>query len=368
MSLTTTLSEIWRFIKDKKIKILIGAILVSVLTVGGGAVLQTITDQTSDQEESSVMGTSNENLQESREFLTHVYEQEPATFEMFVQLEDGNVFINSFIFDEYFTSPDVVEKIENRTGVSYNETIEHEQRLQLNKTSAYRGSIAGIRDTSSNVITLRVQAGKTAEENLTLANAFEEMLTNQEVSFAEDLQITMIKNAEIGESLQEEDLEMVSSSAALGNFAPAESESSSMLLYATTGFIMGLLIMILILFVIQLFKDKINYTFQYSWDFEDYHVLYSGTENDNLVELLLYPEERSRIIASQETTIINELTNHNDSLHDLDVVSNLSLNIDKPDEIILLVESKKTEKDWYQEQYQIAELLDSQITIIQVVN
>lgn len=376
MSLTTVLSEIWRFIKDKKIKILIGAILVSVLAVIGSTLIQKVTDQPSKEEQvgtnngSSTSTTLTEDLQESREYLTDIYEHEPAEFEMFAQLEDGNVFSNSFIFDEYFSSPEVVEEIEDQTGITYGDTLEHEKRLGLLKTSQYRGSIAGIRDTSSNIITIRVQVAESPEDNLVVANAFEDMLENNEVPFAEGLKITMISNSEIGEDLTEGNLEMVSSPAALGTFAPADSEGSSTILYAIAGFIMGLLITTLILFVIQLFKNEINYAFQYSWDFNDQHVLYllDSVNNNRLVELLLYPEETNRVVTSQESPFVDELMDNNEELKNLNRVSNLSLNKEQPEEVILFVESNQTDKEWYNEQYQIAELFDCQITIIQVLN
>ena len=376
MSLTTVLSEIWRFIKDKKMKILIGAILVSVLAVIGSTVIQRVTDQPADEEQvntSNGSGTSTtmtEDLQESREYLENIYEQEPAEFEMFVQLEDGNVFSNSFIFDEYFSSPEVVEEIEDQTGITYSDTLEHAEKLGLLKTSQYRGSIAGIRNTSSNIITIRVQVAESPEDNLILANAFEDMLENNEIPFAEGLKITMISNSEIGETLTESNLEMVSSPAALGTFAPADSESSSTVLYAIAGFIMGLLITTLILFIIQLFKNKINYAFQYSWDFNDQHVLYllDSVNNNRLVELLTYPEEENRVVTTQESPFVDELIENNKELNKLNIVSNLSLNTNQPKGVIIFVESNQTDKEWYNEQYQIAELFECQIMIVQILN
>ena len=144
MSLTTVLNELWRFIKDKKLKILIGAILVSVLSVIGGNVIQRVIDQPTEEEQISTNNgagptpTMAEDLQESREYLSDIYEHEPANFEIFAQLEDGDIFINSFIFDEYFSLPEVVEEIENKTGVAYSDTLEHEKKLERFKTSRYR--------------------------------------------------------------------------------------------------------------------------------------------------------------------------------------------------------------------------------------
>lgn len=373
MSLTTILSELWRFIWNKKVKILIGAVIIGVLSILGSYFLTNLNSQPTDSEESQEQteAMTNEDFEESRSYLTEIYEQIPAEFEIFVQLEDGNVFTNSFIFDEYFSSPEVVEEVENRTGTSFGDTLEHEERLELYKTSQYRGSIAGIRNTSSNVITIRVQAGESAEENLAISEEFLNMLENQEIPFAQGLKITVMDAPQNIENLVEGDLEMVSSPAALGTFAPAESENRSLALYGVGGFIMGLLIMSVLLFIVQLFKDTISYAFQYSWDFDDHHILYTANdsdENKELVELILYPKVEHQVILSQESNTINELIGQYGDLENASISQKLSLTTVRPEEVVLLVENDVTGKNWYNEQYHLAEIYGSKIKIIQLLN
>jgi len=369
MSLTTILSELWRFIWDKKVKILVGALIIGVLSILGSYFLTSLNSQPTEPEENQgqTEAITDEEFEESRNYLAEIYEQVPAEFEIFVQLEDGNVFGNSFIFDEYFSSPEVVEEVENRTGTSFGDTLEHEQRLELFKTSQYRGSIAGIRDTSSNIITIRVQAAQTAEDNLAISEAFLNMIENQEVPFADGLEITVMSEPQNIERLTEGDLEMVSSPEALGTFAPADSENRSFVLYGIAGFIIGLLIMSVLLFIIQLFRDTISYAFQYSWDFDDHHIRYSlndSDENKDLVELILYPETESQIILAQTSDTMEEYAD----LINTSVEQRLSLNMDKPEEVVLLVENDVTEKVWYNEQYHLAEIYGSKIKIIQLLN
>lgn len=373
MSLITILSEIWRFFKDKLLKIFIGAILVSILAVLSRQFLPNLMNQPIDEsqtnlQEQSTVGESAEGLRESREFLTHVYEQEPAEFKVFIQLEDGGTFTNSFIFDEFFSTEEIINEVENRTGVNYSETINHEKNLMFEKTSQYRGSIAGIRDTSSNIITIRVQVGQTAQENLELATVFYEMVINNEIPFLDGLEVTVISSPTIGESLSANNIEMVSSVTALGVLLPVESEGQSLLLYAIAGFIVGLIISITVLFIIQVFKNKITYAFQYSWDFNDHHFIFEDEmETKKLVDVLLHPEMKKLVIVSQKESIAEELAD-NPKIESTNSLFSFAQNKSHPEEIVLLVESNVTDKDWYNEQYRLAEMYNSQIMIIQVIN
>jgi len=368
MSLTTVLSEILRFVRDKFKIILLGALLFGGFAVLGGEVLTRIDDQTTLENEEDVTGTSlsTEEISQSREYLAGIYEQKPAEFEMFVQLEDGSAFRNSFIFDEYFSSPEVIEQVENETGIEISDTLVHEQNLGLDKTSQYRGSIAGIRDTSNNVITIRVQVAETSEKNLAIIEQFAYMIINNEIPFAENLDFTLLREPVIGEFLDEDDLMMVSSLSALENInSPDSSGDQTILVYGVVGVIIGFLIMIVVLFIIQLFRKRISYAFQYSWDFNDQHILYSINRDDTeLTELICYPEVDKRLVIADET---EELVNLLDK-KEINLTSSLNLTDDKPDEIVILIESNDTEKQWYINRYKISKMYKAPVKIIQINN
>lgn len=372
MSLTTILSELWRFMKENWLKILAGAIIISVLAVLSSFFVPNLMGQSPEEvveDEERIEQLSMENVQESRDYLATIYGQAPAEFEMFVQLQDGSTFGNSFIFDEYFTSPAVVDEIERETGVDYSQTLAHEQKLQLYKTSQYRGSIAGIRNTSSNVITIRVQATESSEENLLLAEAFAEQILENEIPFIQDLSVTLMRAPAIGEQLVEEDLQMVSAPEALGIISPVESESRSVLLYAIAGFIIGLLITAVVLFILQLFKKKINYAFQYSWDFNDHHfIMIKDADREQLNNLLLIPEADKQLVVAQTSPFTKELWKNNPQIEHTAALSRRALEKEQVEEIVLLVESKETDKKWYNDQYRLAEMSESQLTILQVID
>lgn len=374
MSLTTILNEIWRFIKDKKMGILVGALIIGVLTILLSLFLPNIMNQSAKETEMLDVGQviepiSEEEAQASNEALSHIYEQAPASFEFFVQLEDGDPFTNSFVFDEYFVTTEIIEEVENQTGINYNETLTHEKNLNLIKTSQYRGSIAGIRDQSSHVITLRVQAGKDAEENLTLAEAFYDMILDKEVPFSSDLNVTMMREPIIGETLTENNLDMVSSPEVLGAIMPVASDSQSIILYGIAGFIVGLLVTGILLFIIQLFRNKITYAFQYSWDFDDHHFLYTNdTNEEQLVNFFSSPESIKQLVVHQESSLIQEFIRSNQPIESTTALSRFTDEHANPDEIVLLVESNVTEKAWFNEQYRLAEMNKGQITILQITN
>lgn len=362
MGLTTILSEIWRFIKDNFIKILVGAVIISVMVVLSSLFLPNLMEQSSEE-------VADEDTKASREYLMNIYEQDPAEFEIFVQLEDGNVFGNSFIFDEYFTSPAVVEEIELETGVEYSQTLSHEADLGFYKTSQYRGSIAGIRNTSSNIITIRVQAGESEEDNLILAKTFANQIFNNEIPFVEGLTVTSISEPGIGEKLIENDLQMVSSLESLSVFAPAESNSRSIILYGIAGFIMGMFLTAAFLFIIQMFKNKINYAFQYSWDFSDHHFIFTkGKDTDQLTNFLLAPEITKQLLVYQDSSFVENFVANNQQIEYTTSLSRVTKNKNNLDEIVLLVESNVTNKEWYNEQYRLAKMYERQITIVQIKN
>lgn len=367
MSLTTIINEICRFIKKNFIKILVGAIVISVIAILGSLFLPNLIGQSNEISEETELNQSqsDEDTQVSRSYLLDVYSQEPAEFEVFIQLEDGNIFGNSFIFDEYFTSDQIVKEIESETGINYSQTLEHEKKLGITKTSQYRGSIAGIRDSSTNIITIRVQVSETSEENLILAEAFAERIINNEIPFIQGLNVTFLSSPIIGEKLVESDLQMVSSPRSIGILSPTTSENRSILLYGIAGFILGLMLMLILLFIVQLFKNKINYAFQYSWDFNDYHFVTTLSKmGSDFVSLLQFNETKRQLVISQDSKFPEFLSSDNNISQSLTRHTQVA---EKIDEIILIIESNKTDKKWFSEQYQLAEKYSTQITIIHLI-
>lgn len=341
MSVVTILKEFWRFFKDYFVKILLGAVLVGVLTMGLKWAFDAYTESL--YQDAAAEDQNPELLAEQMDYLAEIYQEEPAEFTFVVQLEDGAIFENSFIFDEYFSSEEVVKEISQATGVNYAPTIEAEKSLGLIKTSSYRGSIAAIRDRSSSVITMRVLAAPTAEENLILADEMYRLMNESELPFMENLTYIPMSTPEIGESLVEEEMTMVASPASLGliNTSEIGQGQTNWLLYFILGFILGIFIATVILFIVQLFKKKITYAFQYAWDFEDVHLLLDQDQDPR--PYIEQPADRTRLVTWE-----GEAERGNSDYQ----------------ELVILIDSGQTSKAWFNEQYQLAEVNEAQVKII----
>jgi len=117
-------------------------------------------------------------------------------------------------------------------------------------------------------------------------------------------------------------------------------------------------------------KEKIDYAFQYSWDFDDYHLLVSENKienNETLTGVLSSSVPNDKKIISQERSFINRIEKLNEEMKIINVSSRLTFDTNKPKNIVIIIESNKTDKEWYNEQYRLAELFNTQITIIHLL-
>lgn len=351
MSLNTIIKEFWRFIKDSFFKIIIGAVIFAFISIGivflfdrmipnalTSATIEVNTDDSVDKSDAK----------ESRDYLREIFGIEPASFQIYVQVADGDPFTNSFIFDEYYTSYPFVSEISKNSDFQLPETLAHEERLGHKKTAEYRGSIAGIRDTSTHVITFRVQSESTAADNLRLAELIFEDIVSQNPSFLSDADITVIEPPQNKEFLTLPDSLKVPTTPDSESVQEGTRSGRKILIIIIAGFILGILVSTGILLISQIFKNKINYAFQYAWDFDDYHLLIHDQNQEQINELIQYPKaiNRAVIVDGMNQKAINELITEN------------------TEEIVILVQAKETSKSWYQKAYELASMVPCQIKII----
>lgn len=354
MSLTTVFSELWRLIKDNWVKILIGAVIFSILTVIGQIFLTKYADRLfSEPVEEEVPGQI--------EYLTEIYSQEPAEFQFIAQKEDGDLFINSFLFDEYYTSEIVVDELEKETGVEISNVLAAEENLGVVKTSRYRGSIAGIRNTSSNVITFRVHVGETAQENLKIARWIEEEVSTNSLPFSEKLNTVLLTPSQIGELIQGEDLLKVSSPAAIDNQSVSPANSTlNRIIYAVVGFILGLILAVVLLILYRLLAKKINYAFEYSWDFDDHHFILR-TSDEGFEEMLNQTANSSyidnRLILAEDSADAYGLA-----------VDQLAEAESLPEEVVILVKNKETSKRWFNRVFELVDNYKIHKKVIHIID
>lgn len=341
MSLLTIIGELWRLLKDNIVRILLGSILVSFLVVGGRYMLGQY-----------LYG----DVQSSSQYLQEVFQQEPASFKVIVTIEDGQILSNSYVYDDYFTSPEIVDFIESQTGIEYSQTLQAEKDLDLYKTPSYRGSIAGVRDNASGVFTFRFLVGETAEENLTIAQAYQDLMESDQVAFAENHSIDITEDASIGEKFDIEVYDMVATPEIINKYIV--DSSRPLIIYGVLGFILGFMISYALVFLLQLGKSRIQYAFEYGWDIEDYHLMLKQDHNSlaNLVQEL----------SNQGASVYAEiLDNTRVEVNPIDFLTDYQTNDSQPNYII--VKANQTDKDWYRQTYQMAKLNHQPVTIIHII-
>ncbi|EFR31332.1 hypothetical protein [Eremococcus coleocola] len=359
MSITTLLAELWRFLKDNLFRIILGALVFAGLAVGVRFALDHL--------------ILNKN-QVAYNYLEQVYQSEPAEFQAIVTIDDGSVFNNSYVFDQYFTSEAVVKKIEAKTQVPISKMLQAEKDLELRKSSEFRGGIAGIRDTSSSAITFRFVVSPDPNENLKVAQAYADLLESEDKPFGDKQAITMITEPQIGELLDPKLTPEVETATALSPYGHTSPVMFGV--YGVAGFVVGIFLTILILFIRQLMRKQIVYAFDYAWDFHDRQILVAAKDKgqasplvDRLLGILAIPYGHRHLVVTQgdnnlETEKIQVLNETTQVVNDL-VTDQASL--EEIDEIVILIYSNQTSKAWYKAQKELAALYRKPLRIIQVV-
>ena len=343
MSLITIIQELWRFIKDRLGRIILGSLLITALVVAARYGLTRMQSAAGDQ---------------AYQQLSQVYLQTPAEFQFVAMQADGAVFSNSFIFDEYFRSEEIIDQLEAATGVKIEPILEAEEKLEIKTSNTYRGSIAGIRDTSSGVITLRFHVANQEADNLRLAQVAADHLMAGKIPFTEGMNLMMLNDPSLEEHLSEDDLLMVSTPKTLSVYQGLTRRG--ILIYAVLGLFIGLVLTVGFLFVRQLMGSTIEYAFDYSWTSDTQHIMVRDVSGPGyLAQLLQLPLGRKQWILSQSPLL--ELATGGES-QDLAGESLAGI-----DEIIIVIQSGITNRQWYQEQYQLAQLYQRPIRIVHYV-
>lgn len=352
MSLATIISELWRFFKDNLVRIIIGAFVVSVITVGARYFITDIL--LSDR-------------QEAADYLEGVYSQEPSSFKAIVTIEDGQVFSNPHLYDDYFTSPEVVAAIEAQTGIEFQQTIDSEHSLELVKTPTFRGSISAVRDNASGVFIFRILVGQTAEENLAIANAYRDLLISGDIPFMEKQTANIILEPMIGEVV---DTEVYLSVPTIDTLSIYRSNNArSLIIYGVLGLIVGLILTTGLVFLQRIHKKKINYAFEYAWDLEDQHILIDhshGSTVYNIQDAIRIPVVDSRWIVSQSALTEDFITDNTASERFVSKLQEIQTDETAPKQIVIVIQANHTEKHWLKEQMTMARLYNLPLKLVHV--
>lgn len=350
MSLVTIISELIRFLKDYALKIILSALLIGLAVASARYYFG---------------GFETPEMEAAYQDLKQRYEQEPAEFQIILTNAEGAFFSNSFLIDEYFGQPEVVEKIEKETGIEFAGWVESENILELIKTSQFRGAMAALRDGSTELITVRVAVGKSAEENLQIAQAYQNFIVEETLPFLESYKVSLVNKAEIGEQLSELKFSNLATTETLEHYNRISTRSA--IVFGVAGAIGGAVLTALALFLLRLFKSKIGYAFDYSWAMEDRHYIFNRTNTEHEADVVAFmsiPKRDHRYVVIQGDP--EKLLPVEDQ-KDLIFVTKVQDIQDDVEEIIFVIYANQTDKAWYNEQYHMAKLYDVPVKIMQLM-
>lgn len=356
MNLLTLISELWRFFIENLKKILGLTILLALVIVGIAYGVQSLP-------QNHLIGiqdepVSAEQLKKDNERLSKVYTQEPAEFQFVVSDRNGEIIENSYIFDEYFSSPEVVKDIKENTGIDISKTIQAEKDFDLLKTQNYRGSIAAIRDLSSSMITLRVLVGESKEENLKVARYLQSLLENDEVAIVKGLTVSIVTEAENKELLNLQEISSVPTEGTLaqlvigGTFSPVT--------ISILGVILGFLLATVFVFIFHFFGQTIRYGFDYTVNFEDSQVIINPKKTKNLVEHLnamINSEEKQEGLVLSEVDLGEGIQKVSEGLNPETAGFKSAM---------LFIQTGKTSKQWYRQMRDLLAIYDVPVRIVQI--
>ncbi|MGX7091483.1 YveK family protein [Hutsoniella sourekii] len=344
MSITTLFKELWRFIKKHSWKLVLGAFLGMGLVLGLRVLINHLI--VSDQEAEVA-------------YLRKAYQQDPAEFQAIITIEDGQLFANANVYDEYFSSQDVVQAIEAETGIQFGQWAQSERALELDKNTSFRGGLAAIRDNASGLFTFRFAVAQSPEDNLKIAQAYAKLLQEGRHPF-NNHHIQIITQPVIAELLPEEALPSVATPQSLSIYLGLS--PLKMVIYAILGLIIGAFIALVALIVRQILQDEITYAFEYAWDLDENHLLVSRPD-------LSWPQVSRVLNDSYPSQVI-----YLDQIQSDDIQGSTYQSLDsfaestlEPGAIVILVHSGTTSKKWYQDQHTLAQVYQQPVTIVHLI-
>ena len=305
-------------------------------------------------------------------FLMNRSVQEPATpqekytkpgiFRVYIEHEDGTVFTNSMIIEEYFLLPDVISDAEESTSVEITDALDAQVSKNFIKTQYDRGVLGVSRNGSTNIFTFIANVGEESE-NLAVANYFFEFLSAGNVSVLENKIVHFVSNPEIYDSYAASDVAVETST--------TNQNSRSYILevgvIVIVALVMSMAITMLIILIRTVLSPLINYSFNYSVSDLD-QVFTLNQENTYMLERMISNIENQTVVIFCEFDISDILKTYKTDKRV--VLAESLVNVDPRLEIsnpIIIIQSDKTSKKWYKQISKELKMLVKSRKIIQVI-
>ncbi len=363
----SNLLEIKRFLEDHKVFILTGSIIVSVLFALSLFFLDSLKED--------VMKDSQEDFEPQTEEILN--DAQPAYFQFYLEQEDGTPYGNSAIFNYYFNLASIKEEAQKATGIDIKSV---EDEVYSNELYEEMTVINLLRNDSSYVFTASFNLGN-ERNNLIMAEYYYDLLFSNGFSLLQDKKTYIFEEPMI---VKRTDLELTSAELRKEKSLEESSTLGEVITHARNGVIgllIGVVAMIGLALLKELFGEKLNYSFAYDLEEEDKFILYDAKlKNENLIsQFIAAPFGHHKVILSEqkldgerlkllaqnkEVSFANQenekiLLTEMESLAEINTVNNIS-------EAIIVICPQVTTRKWYKLQKQFAKINQLPTKIIQM--
>ncbi len=344
--------EIQRFLKDN-IKIIAIFGIIFALVLGGLGAFMT--------------GSSN-NAPEGMEALEEEAIETAVAFDFYIEDAEGNMYTNEGIIEEYFRSPNVLEKLNSDAGIDLKqielENYEKNQQLLSNFLPAElmeQSQIISVTQSNSTGLLTFVASSDDKSLNEKLAAYYYGKLSS--IPFVDEDNLYVfdgpynVKDKQIDEEEEETGISI-----------------KSLIKYAVIGIILGIVVGIGLALINALFGKKLNYAFGYAIDDSLDFMIYDEKLNnsDEIANFVNFPYFKNKVILSENgkglnVSDIQEKISENEfkvipNIAD-DSVKNLTT---ESTEVIMVVLPNETSRKWFNTQMKLMKLDNLSLKIIQV--
>lgn len=360
MSLKTIVKEILRMVKEKILFIIIMTVAVAVGLTAFGMMKNR-------KQEKKTVSVKNESLA----YLEKVYDNKPATFSMiYIYAKDGTYFTNATFLDDYFSSDAFIKEFSTKypkLADDFKKWSEAEKATKIPQRYEGRGGIFFRRDKQSNIITAYINCFKTSEDNLILAQEICQLL-KEGIDLTANTTMTMLQEPKIEpehiypvvpESGKDaEELDPNSPINLPSEAKIAKIKARPIKTWTILGAIGGAFLSTGLVFCYYVFRNRIRYAFQYSWDVNDLHFMINMKKE-------LDREELKNLLKASENRVVLAKPCLFDEKYEDDLLE--LKNMDSINRISIVIEEEKTLRSWYRKQKYIADRINASVDIIHII-
>lgn len=350
--------ELFKFLKNNLPKMILGIILVAGLFIWSSY-------RANMTQLENIENVESVDKQDGADFIV---ETEPAFFQFIVEYEDGSLFNNPLLIEEYILQEEVLNQASTVTNTNLNlvkviENTENNVLVDINDFG-YSKVIGVYRDDATYINEFYVNVGN-ERENIRIANFFYDYISEGQIPFIADKDIYFFEDPKIL-SIEDETEATLETESQQINF--------SLIKNLIIGSILGVLLSSAALLGLTFLSKKLKYSFSYTIQEDDYYFLVDNKLDyeEELKELLFTPQSANRIVVKEE---------HNADVDYFgkllgDMLPNESINrtnnflmIENPsqiDRLIYIIEEDVTSRKWYNSQRKLDRAYEIPTVIIQV--